>query len=87
MAARDRDDLGTRAMESAPHARAFAVTSLRDSQPVPTVMTAMSILAMAMVIYLFGGYVDSPNEQRISTAARTICQTFNHKAEVTKRRS
>jgi hypothetical protein len=27
-------------------------------------MTAMSILAMAMVIYLFGGYVDSPNEER-----------------------
>ena len=35
-------------------------------------MTAMSILAMAMVICLFGGYVDSPNEQRIRTAARTI---------------
>ena len=31
-------------------------------------MTAMSILAMAMVIYLFGGYVDSPNEERISIA-------------------
>ena len=29
-------------------------------------MTAMSILAMAMVICLFGGYVDSPNEQRIT---------------------
>jgi hypothetical protein len=29
-------------------------------------MSAMSILAMAMVIYLFGGYVDSPNEHRIS---------------------
>ena len=25
-------------------------------------MTAMWILAMAMVIYLFGGYVESPNE-------------------------
>jgi hypothetical protein len=49
-------------------------------------MTAMSISAMAMVIYLFGGYVDSPGEQRISTAVRTICQTFNQKAEVTKRR-
>jgi hypothetical protein len=35
-------------------------------------MTATSILAMAMVIYLFGGYVDSPNEQRISTIVRTI---------------
>ena len=40
-------------------------------------MTAMSILAMAMVICLFGGYVDSPNEQRISTAVRTICQTLH----------
>ena len=30
-------------------------------------MTAMSILAMAMVIYLFGGYVDSPNQRGIST--------------------
>jgi hypothetical protein len=41
---------------------------------------------MVMVICLFGGYVDSPNGERISTAVRTICQTFNHKAEVTKRR-
>jgi hypothetical protein len=73
-------------MEIASDARAFAVTSLRDRQPVPTVMTAISILAMAMVICLFGGYVDSPNGERISTAVRTICQTFNHKAEVTKRR-
>ena len=32
-------------------------------------MTAISILAMAMVIYLFGGYVDSPSEPRISTGA------------------
>jgi hypothetical protein len=32
-------------------------------------MTAMSILATAMIIYLFGGYVDSPNEERISTGA------------------
>jgi hypothetical protein len=29
-------------------------------------MTAMAILAMAMVIYLFGGYADSPNEPRTS---------------------
>jgi hypothetical protein len=86
MAARDRHDLGTRAMEIASHARAFAVTNLRHSQPVPTAMAAMSILAMAMVICLFGGYVDSPNEQRISTAVRTICQTFIHKVEVTKRK-
>ena len=50
-------------------------------------MIAMSILAMAMVIYLFGGFVDSPNEQWIGTAVRTICHTFIHKAEVTKKRS
>jgi hypothetical protein len=50
-------------------------------------MTATSILAMAMVIYLFGGYVDSPNEQRISTIVRTIRQTFIHQAEATKMRS
>ena len=31
-------------------------------------MTAMSILAMAIIIYLFGGYVDSPNEERITIA-------------------
>ena len=67
MAARDRDDFGTGAMEIASHARGFAVTSLRHSYPRPTTMTAMSILAMAMVICLFGGYVDSPNERRIST--------------------
>jgi hypothetical protein len=30
-------------------------------------MTAMSILAMAMVFYLFGGYVDSPSQRGIST--------------------
>jgi hypothetical protein len=72
MAARDRDDRGIRPMETASHARALAVTSLRDSHPVPTAMTAMSILAMAMVMCLFGGYVDSPNERRISTAVRTI---------------
>jgi hypothetical protein len=35
-------------------------------------MTAMSILAMAMVIYLFGGYVDLPNEERISTGAALL---------------
>jgi len=50
-------------------------------------MTTTSILAMAMVIYLFGGYVDSPDEKRISTAVRTICQTFIRKPEVMKRRS
>jgi hypothetical protein len=29
-------------------------------------MTAMAILAMAMVIYLFGGYADSPDERQTS---------------------
>jgi hypothetical protein len=47
-------------MEITFDARAFALTRLRNSQPLPT--AAMSILALAMVIYLFGGYVDSPNE-------------------------
>lgn len=49
-------------MEIAFDARAFAVTRLRNNQPLPTAMTAISILAMAMVIYLFGGYLDSPDE-------------------------
>jgi hypothetical protein len=53
-------------MEIAFDARAFAVTGLRNTQPVPTAMTAVSILAMAMVIYLFGGHVDSPNEAKPS---------------------
>jgi|GEM_PF-6970223 len=87
MAARVRDDLGPDGVEIAFDARAFAVTSLRDRQPLQTGMSAMSILAIAMVICLFGGYVDSPNEQRISTVVRTICQTFTHKADGSKRRS
>jgi hypothetical protein len=33
-------------------------------------MIAITILAMAMVICLFGGYVDSPDEHTISKAAR-----------------
>ena len=74
-------------MEIASHARAFAVTSLRESQPVLTAMTAISILAMASVIYLFGGYVDSPNEQRTAQQYGSSARTFNHKVEVTKRRS
>ena len=62
MAARTRDGRATRPMEIAFDARAFAITRLRNSQPLPTAMTAMSILAMAMVIYLFGGHVDSRDE-------------------------
>ena len=62
MAARDRDDIGTGAMEIAFDVSPFAVAGFRNSQPLQAVMIAMSILAMAMVICLFGGYVDSPNE-------------------------
>jgi hypothetical protein len=50
-------------------------------------MTAISILAMAMVICLFGGYFDSADEHGFSTAARLLCQKFTHKPEATKRRS
>ena len=64
MAARVRDHLGPEGVEIAFDASAFAVTSPRDRQRLQTVMSAMSILGMAMVTYLFGGYVDSPNEQR-----------------------
>ncbi len=62
MAARDRDDIGTGAMETAFDVSAFAIAGFRNSQPLQTAMTATSILAMAMVICLFGGYVESPNE-------------------------
>ena len=65
MAARIRDDLGPDAMEMAFDARALSITCLCNSQPLPTAMNAMSILAMAMVIYLFGGYIDFPDEPRI----------------------
>ena len=30
-------------------------------------MNTIAVLAMALVIYLFGGYVDPPNESRPST--------------------
>ena len=53
-------------MEIAFDARAFAITRVRNNQPVPTAMTAISILALAMVIYLFGGHLDSPNETKAS---------------------
>jgi hypothetical protein len=53
-------------MEIAFDARAFASTRVRNGQPLPTAMTAMSMLAMAMVIYLFGGHLDSPNETKAS---------------------
>jgi hypothetical protein len=87
MAVWDREHSGTGAMEIAFDVSPFCIAGFRNTQPMQTAMMAMSILAMAMVIFLFGGYVDSGNEQRINTAIRTICQTFNHKAEVTKKRS
>ena len=71
MATRDRDDVRASAMEIAIDARSLPITSLRNSQPLPIAMTAMSILAMVMIIYLFGGYVDPPKEHRIGTATRT----------------
>jgi hypothetical protein len=40
-----------------------------------------------MVIFLFGGYIDLPNEHRITTAARIFCEKFIYKAEAAKRRS
>ena len=70
MAARDRDGIGTGAMEIAFDVSPLVIAGFRNSQPLQTAMTAMSILAMAMVICLFGGYVDPPNEHPISTAAR-----------------
>jgi hypothetical protein len=42
-------------------------------------MIAMSMLAMAMVICLFGGYVDSPNEHRLVNATKIIWQKLIHK--------
>jgi hypothetical protein len=44
-------------------------------------MTAISILAMAMVIYLFGGYVDPPDERRIRTGLRIIRRMFIQQPE------
>ena len=42
-------------------------------------MIAISMLAMAMVICLFGGYVEAPNEHRLATAAKIICQKLIRK--------
>ena len=52
---------GLRAKEIAFDAGASALTSLRNLA-IKTAMNAISILAMALVICLFGGYVDSPND-------------------------
>jgi hypothetical protein len=76
MAARDRDDIGTGAMEIAFDVSPFAIAGFRNSQPLQTAMIAMSILAMAMVICLFGGYVDSPNEHAAQQGGATICQNI-----------
>jgi hypothetical protein len=50
-------------------------------------MTAMSILAMAMVISLFGGYLDSPGEQRISNGSADELPNLQSQTNVTRRRS
>jgi hypothetical protein len=51
-------------MEIAFDLRAFAVASLCYGKPLPPAMNAMSILAMAMVICLFGGYLDCLTNKR-----------------------
>ncbi len=76
MAARDRDDIGTGAMEIAFDVSPFAIAGFRNSQPLQTAMIAMSILAMAMLICLFGGYVDSPNEHSAQQGGATICRNI-----------
>jgi hypothetical protein len=58
-------------MEIAFDARAFGITRLRNTQPLPMAMTAISILAMAMVIYLFGGYVDSLTKPNLHSQSRS----------------
>ena len=68
MAERDRDDIGAGAMETAFDVSPFTIAGFRNSQSLQTAMIAMWMLAM--VICLFGGYVDSPDEHSISTAAR-----------------
>jgi hypothetical protein len=65
-------------MEIAFDLRAFAVASLCYGKPLPPAMNAMSILAMAMVICLFGGYLDLPNEQAIRHGVRTMWRRFIH---------
>ena len=58
----------------------YAQTKLRLSfAPLPgtanhvtTAMNTLSILAMAMVIYLFGGYVDKADDQPASTAKKYL---------------
>jgi hypothetical protein len=68
MAPLDRDDIGAGAREIAFDVSPFAIAGFRNSQPLQTARIAMSRLAM--VIGLFGGYVDSPNEHPISMATR-----------------
>jgi hypothetical protein len=75
MAARDRDDIGPDAMEIAFDVSPFAIAGFRISQPPRTAMIAMSMLAM--VICLFGGYVDSPNEHAAQQGGATICRNVH----------
>jgi hypothetical protein len=67
-----RFDAEARAIEAAFDVHAFALGRSLNDPRLCAIMTGMSILAMAMVICLFGGYVDPPEEPRISTATRTI---------------
>jgi mannose/fructose/N-acetylgalactosamine-specific phosphotransferase system component IIC len=53
MAARDRDEIGTGAMEIAFDVSPFAISGFRNSQPLQTAMIAMSILAMAVAFSIF----------------------------------
>lgn len=48
-------------------------------------MTAMTILAMAMVISLFGGYVDSSGEQQISDSGADHLPNVQSHTNVAKR--
>ena len=63
MAVRAREDLGIRAMEIAFDVPAPAIAGPSQELTITKAMTTISILAMAMVIYLFGGYVDSERRQ------------------------
>jgi hypothetical protein len=66
MAARAGDALGPPTKEVASEFRTFALdTAQQATGTLP--MNPLSILAMALVIYLFGGYVDSRNEQRLAS--------------------
>jgi hypothetical protein len=47
-------------------------------------MSTILILALALVIYLFGGYVDRPNQDRRGTGGQTFSLKFIRKGEVSR---